>query len=96
MFSTLFGSKTPSHEGRKLVASGALLLDVRTPSEFQEEHVQGATNIPVQELAARMHEVPKDASIVVYCRSGGRSAMAAQMLRARGHQVLDVGPMSSY
>ena len=95
MFSMLFGRKQV-HEGRKLVAEGALLLDVRTPSEFAEGHAESATNIPVQDLSARIHEVPKGASVVVYCRSGGRSAMAAQILRARGHHVLDVGPMSSY
>lgn len=95
MFSSLFGNK-PTHEGRKLVAEGAILLDVRTPGEFQEGHVEGARNIPVQELGTRLREIPKGASVVVYCRSGGRSAMAAQMLRAQGHSVLDVGPMSAY
>ena len=96
MFSSLFGSNKPSHDGRKLVAEGAILLDVRTPGEFNEGHVEGARNIAVQELGARMREIPSGAKVVVYCRSGGRSAMAAQMLRAQGHTVLDVGPMSAY
>jgi phage shock protein E len=96
MFSSLFASNKPSHEGRKLVAEGAILLDVRTPAEFNEGHVEGARNIAVQELGGRMREIPSGAKVVVYCRSGGRSAMAAQMLRAQGHTVLDVGAMSSY
>lgn len=87
---------SPSHEGRSRVERGALLLDVRTREEFAEGHVKGALNIPVQELGSRLSELPAHASIVVYCRSGGRSAMATQLLRARGHEVLDVGPMSAY
>lgn len=95
MFS-LFRRSTPNEDARGRVARGALLLDVRTVGEFAEGHVEGARNIPVQDLAARLTEIPKGREIVVYCRSGGRSAVAAQMLRGRGHVVLDVGAMSSY
>jgi phage shock protein E len=84
------------HPGRRLVAEGALLLDVRTPAEFASGHVAGATNIPVQELPARLGELRDAPRVVVYCRSGARSAAAAQMLRSRGHDVLDVGPMTAY
>lgn len=99
MFS-LFSNRAPSnrnpHEGRRRVAEGALLLDVRTPQEFAGGHVEGAKNIPVQDLARRIAELGPPRQIVVYCRSGGRSASAAQMLRQAGHDVLDVGPMSAY
>jgi rhodanese-related sulfurtransferase len=95
MFS-FFARNTSNDEARRRVAAGAILLDVRTPGEFAEGHVQGAKNIPVQELANRLGELPKGADVVVYCRSGARSAMASQMLKGRGHTVLDVGPMSAY
>jgi rhodanese-related sulfurtransferase len=74
----------------------ATLLDVRTHEEFVSAHVRGASNIPVQELGRRMAEVPKNHKVVVYCRSGGRSAQAAAMLKAAGYQVLDIGPMSAW
>jgi rhodanese-related sulfurtransferase len=82
---------------RQLVEQGALLLDVRTHTEFHEGHVPRAHNIPVQELAARLHEVgPTSRPVVVYCRSGGRSAAATQLLRQAGYQVKDLGPMSAW
>jgi rhodanese-related sulfurtransferase len=43
-----------------------------------------------------MGEVPRDRAVVVYCRSGGRSAAAAAMLRGAGLAVLDVGPMDAW
>src|SRR5690606_10226025 len=79
-----------------LVADGALLLDVRTPGEFADGHVAGALNIPVQELEARVAELDPARSVVVYCRSGNRSGTAASMLRARGFEVTDIGPMSAW
>ncbi len=63
-------------DAKAKVASGATLLDVRTRDEFASGHVKGALNIPVQELGQRLSEVPRGA-VVVYCRSGGRSASAA-------------------
>jgi phage shock protein E len=99
MFS-LFSNRAPSNrthpEARRRVAEGALLLDVRTPQEFAAGHVDGAKNIPVQDLARRIAELGAPRQVVVYCRSGGRSASAAQILRQAGHDVLDVGPMSAY
>lgn len=92
---SLFSSRT-NHDGRRRVAQGALLLDVRTPKEFAEGHVPGAMNIPVQDLGQRLSDVGAPRQVVVYCRSGGRSAAAAQLLRRAGHDVLDVGPMSAY
>ena len=87
---------TDTHH-RKLVEQGALLLDVRTPAEFAEGHVTRATNIPVQELPARLQEVgSRSRPVVVYCRSGGRSAQASAMLSAAGFQVKDIGPMTAW
>ena len=73
-------------EARALVDKGALLLDVRTPGEFAGGHIEGAVNIPVQELGQRLAELgDKDRPIVVYCRSGKRSLQAALCLRSQGH-----------
>jgi len=93
------GANVAPGEARHLVEQGALLLDVRTPQEFAAGHLDGAVNIPVQQLEARLSELAakKDRPIVVYCRSGARSASAAKLLAAAGHsRVFDLGAMSSW
>lgn len=70
---------------KEKIAAGARIIDVRTEDEFADEAYPGAVNIPVGALPNRMKELePKDKPIVVYCASGARSAMAAQMLKASG------------
>ena len=86
-------------EAHQLVKQGAFLLDVRTEGEFAGGHVDGAVNIPVQVLDSRLASLPakKDATIVVYCQSGRRSAMAREMLEKAGYtHVVDLGAMSNW
>jgi rhodanese-related sulfurtransferase len=64
--------------------SGAFLLDVRQPEEWNEYHVPGATLIPLGELASRVDELPKDREIVVVCRSGNRSQEGRDILLNAG------------
>lgn len=92
------GTSGGDAEARRLVAEGARLVDVRTPQEFAASHLPGAVNVPVQELDRRMSELgPKDEPIVLYCRSGSRSAYAARMLHDAGYSVVyDLGAMSSW
>lgn len=76
-------------DAEKLIRDvGAYLLDVRTPQEFAEGHIPGATLIPVNELAHRLRELPQDKTqpILVYCRSGSRSSRAAQLLYQSGRK----------
>jgi len=63
-----------------------VVLDVRTAEEFAEGHVAGARNIPHTEIAARLGELEdaRDRDVVVYCRSGRRSGIALEALRAAG------------
>lgn len=97
MFNFLFRSRTSVADARTLVDAGATLLDVRTPQEFASGHASGAVNIPVQALAERRSELDPGQPVVIYCRSGGRSAQAARMLRDAGFQsVFDVGPMPNW
>ena len=73
----------------ELVDAGAKLVDVRTPGEFGRGHVDGALNIPVDELQSRMSELgAKDTPVVVYCASGMRSARAKRMLEGAGFQTV--------
>jgi rhodanese-related sulfurtransferase len=66
--------------------SGVTLIDVRSPQEFSEGHIQGAKLIPVDELNGRLKEIgpPKDKRILVYCHAGNRSASASQILKHNG------------
>jgi rhodanese-related sulfurtransferase len=68
------------------------LLDVRTPEEYAAGHIAGSSNINVEVLASRLDEVPRDKPVVVYCRSGNRSATAANILDEAGYtNVYDLG-----
>jgi rhodanese-related sulfurtransferase len=64
------------------------VLDVRAPEEFVTGHVPGAVNIPYDQVAARLAEVPKDKDVVLYCRSGRRAGMAAEVLARNGYAKL--------
>lgn len=80
-------------QAEKQLAGGAQLLDVRTKEEWDEGHLKGATLITVTEEGfldkAKAALDPKK-GVVVYCRSGGRSAKAVAQLRAAGFTVYDL------
>ncbi|MDX8413049.1 MAG: rhodanese-like domain-containing protein [Mariprofundales bacterium] len=61
-----------------------IMLDVRTPEEYAAGHIKGAVLIPIQVLADRLSEVPKNRQVYLYCHSGTRSARAATMLAQHG------------
>ncbi len=74
-----------------------LLIDVRTPEEFASGHIEGAVNFPVDTLASRLSEVPEGKAIVVYCRSGNRSATAARILADAGYSgIYDLGGLQGW
>lgn len=78
---------------KSLLDAGAAVLDVRTPGEFAGGHLPRARNVPVSELASRLREIEKqvggkDRPIVVYCRSGNRSALAERILKENGFSVV--------
>ena len=84
-------------------ASSLVILDVRTPEEFASRHIDGAVNIPVDEIDRRKAEIDKltggDANkpIVVYCAAGSRAAVAKQALVAAGHtKVTNLGGISNW
>jgi rhodanese-related sulfurtransferase len=87
-----FGQMTVAELKTKLDAGEPLfLLDVRTPEEFsQDGHVAAATLIPLNELDARLGELPTDTPIACICRSGNRSTTACTDLAARGYAVTNV------
>jgi NADPH-dependent 2,4-dienoyl-CoA reductase/sulfur reductase-like enzyme/rhodanese-related sulfurtransferase len=74
----------------------SMILDVRTPGEFEAGHVEGAVNVPVDALRDRMEELPRDREIVPYCIVGYRSYFATRILRLNGFDVRNIigGTMS--
>ncbi len=72
-----------------LKAGDAVLLDVRTPEEYYEEHVAGAKWIPLDELPERLEELDRERAILAcFCRSGMRSSMACEILKEHGFSRL--------
>jgi glyoxylase-like metal-dependent hydrolase (beta-lactamase superfamily II)/rhodanese-related sulfurtransferase len=69
------------------------LLDVRSPLEFESERIDGAVNIPLEVLDARLEDVPDETDVVVVCRTGVRATIAAETLGRAGRRarVLDGG-----
>jgi phage shock protein E len=96
----------PDHDpalAHKLVAAGAVLLDVRSADEFGDKHLPGAVNIPVDDLGGRLDELKKLAGgdmqkpIVVYCASGNRAGRAKKVLSSAGYgQITNLGSIGDW
>ena len=71
-------------EANTMYQNGAFVLDVRTVEEWNEFHAPNTTLIPLDELAVRVNEVPRDREIVVVCRSGNRSQQGRDILLNAG------------
>jgi phage shock protein E len=74
-----------------------VVLDVRTPEEFTDGHLEGARNVPLaDDLAAAVESLPREGSYVLYCRTGNRSAQAAQVMAGLGFtDVADAGGLDA-
>ena len=80
-------SADPADSVRQALRRGALVVDVRTPSEFAGGHYAGAVNLPLDQIHQRFGELGDGKKpVVVYCHSGRRSAMAKSMLLKHGFQ----------
>ncbi len=64
------------------------VIDVRKPGEYNAEHMEGATNIPLEYLNEHLAEIPKDKTIYIHCAGGYRSMTATSILKTRGWQNL--------
>jgi phage shock protein E len=79
-------------------AAGATIIDVRTPAEFADGHLEGAVNIDVQspDFDARIASLDPSGTYLVYCRSGNRSAVAVDRMEALGFADLsDLGSVAA-
>ena len=84
------GHTVPREDVAGLVRASALLLDVRPRAEFESGHLRGAVNISIEELSAKVDELPRDRKIITYCR--GEYCLfadeAAHLLRSHGFDVV--------
>lgn len=69
---------------KEAIGAGVALLDVRTPEEFAEGHIEGAFNISLRELTTGLDMIPTDNTVIVYCGSGHRAALAVPVLQMLG------------
>lgn len=84
-------------EARQLLQQGAQLLDVRSGPEFKADGIPGAINIPLPMLVKYVALLEKSRPVVIYCRSGNRSAKALNMLKLAGFkQLFDLGSRSNF
>lgn len=86
-------------EGKAKVKAGALLLDVRAPGEYVAGHVEGAVNIPHDQIESRLSEITgdKNKEIVLYCKSGRRAGIALETLAKNGYShVYNAGGYSDW
>jgi rhodanese-related sulfurtransferase len=78
------GKEVSREEAQKLIEEGAQLVDVRADHEWELGRIEGATHLPLAELAERTGEIDRDRPVVLYCRGGNRSTMATDALAAEG------------
>ena len=79
----------------QLFASNPIIIDVRTPQEFESGHVESAMNIEWQDIALVENNTNKDIRIFLYCRSGNRSQKATDILIDIGYKdVINLGSVN--
>ena len=74
-------------EAEQIVSDGGQWLDVRLPSEFENQHFDGAANIPLYFIRLKISTLDQDKKYVVCCDTGRRSSAGAYILNERGYQA---------
>ena len=74
----------PAVNYMELVQQGAIIIDVRTPAEYKQGHVQKSINVPLNELSNYIGKLKKESVIITCCASGMRSASAKGILKSNG------------
>ncbi len=87
--SNLFGGSKV--DLKDLVKQGAVIIDVRTPGEFQGGHIKGSINIPLQSLDGSLSKIKRDKPVITCCASGMRSGSAKSILKSKGYDVHNGG-----
>jgi len=87
------GKETTDQTITDYLRDGALVMDVRSPEEFEQGQVADSRNIPLHTLPARVDEVKSyGKKIIAVCRSGARSGQATEFLGQQGVDIINGGP----
>ncbi len=89
LLSSIFGGTKVDF--KEMVKDGAVILDVRTPAEYNGGHIKGSINIPLQSLEKNLEKLKKDKTIITCCASGMRSASAKSVLKSKGFEDVHNG-----
>jgi phage shock protein E len=79
---------------KALMAQGAVIIDVRTPGEYAGGHVEGSTNIPLNNLQSELSKL-QGKTVIAVCASGMRSGNACKIMRGAGIECFNAGPWST-
>lgn len=92
MFSFLKKLFGPGIDFKALHAAGAIILDVRSPQEFDRGNIKGSKNIPVITIQKEINNIKKwNKPVITVCQSGARSGVAKSLLKAAGIEVYNGG-----
>lgn len=82
---------SPEADYKELMKNGATILDVRTKAEYQQGHIRGSVNVPLNNLSNHYSKLNKTKPIITCCASGVRSAQAKSILQANGFSEVHNG-----
>lgn len=93
---SILGLSGKSENIKEFIDKGAIIIDVRTPGEFQGGHIKGSKNIPLNTLGNQIESIKKfNKPVIACCASGMRSAQATSILKNNGIEVINGGGWSS-
>lgn len=93
---SILGLSGKSENIKEFIDKGAVIIDVRTPGEFQGGHIKGSKNIPLNTLGNQIESIKKfNKPVIACCASGMRSAQATSILKNNGIEVINGGGWSS-
>jgi rhodanese-related sulfurtransferase len=89
---SIFGIKSKAEQVKEMLEEGAIIIDVRTPQEYNEGHIANSLNIPVQQIEARISTIKKKGKpVILCCKSGGRAGTAKAVLQRNGIKCMNGG-----
>lgn len=93
---SILGLSGKSENIKEFMDKGAVIIDVRTPGEFQGGHIKGSKNIPLNTIGNQIESIKKlNKPVITCCASGMRSAQATSILKSNGIEVMNGGGWSS-